>query len=187
MYRIINGAYLSDQETTNTIKELSKLQAYHDLMEVLSKELGTPIKNLKVKKAYQLNAKGERKDEGETFFTTKSLTLTDTNESLVIDFSDVHYESPLLDDVVLISGSIFKNVDDNTKLQKVFTVTEDGIEVTLKNLVAEAVLEGLYLEENLPNDPGFKAGVYNEDAVETAAWYDFCAPGGYQHCGSGCG
>ncbi|GAA0464279.1 hypothetical protein [Alkalibacillus silvisoli] len=183
MFQIIDGAHLKGEDVTNMLDELKSLEAYQELVDTLAEASGASMENMKLQKTYQFNGVSNEKAVGN--FYGKTLTVTDEDEKVLIDYSDVQYENNESDDVVFLSGSMLAEVDGK-KIQRIFNTVDGGIEVVEKERNPEFELKDAY-HEDLPDNPNFKLGDYSSDDVEANSWYEFCAPGGYQHCGAGCG
>lgn len=183
MYQIIDGARLRSQETTSALAELRSLEIYQNLLDKITEVTGLSLESMKVQQSYQYNTLSDKDNVGN--FYGKTLTLTDENEEVVIGYSDISYENEESNNTVFLSGSIVTE-EDGKKIQKIFTIENDAVDIITKEREAEFELKDTY-QEDLPDSPDFRAAVYSPKDVSANAWYDGCAPGGYQHCGAGCG
>ncbi|WP_078598390.1 hypothetical protein [Evansella clarkii] len=183
MYQIIDGARLRDEEIANTLEELKHFEAYQELIDTLAEASGASLENLKLQTTYQFNVVSDKNVVGNAY--VKALNFTDEDEKVLISYNDINYENDNSDDVTFLSGSVLTEVEGK-KIQRIFNVVDGGIEIVEKEREPEFELKDAY-QEDLPDNPDFKPGNYSTDGVTANAWYEFCAPGGYQHCGAGCG
>ena len=174
----IDGKHLTGSELKTYVDSVLKDSQVQQVIEKVQEIVPLSVNELEVSKAYifdtALSLEGKRE-----IFSSSILSLKNSENTISVLYNEFPEGT---EDYILA-----KVYSDG----KVHTITVNNGEVA-ENSTDDVVDfagfdEGeVQSDENLPNNPSYKKGAYNVDLTAQGV-FDFCLPGGYQHCGKGCG
>lgn len=173
---LMDGAFIEGKDLNTLVENIQKKSSYKKLIANLKELQPFDDSKVEVKIAYQFKSIDTLSDSNKLYRSKFVELILDNQAEIrfdnVVRVGDKEVEG--------LSGSV---VHSNGQYLTSFIESLNGEFVQLEAVENKGQLDAK-VEEELPNNPSY---VHDEELVQPLGLFDVCMPGGYLHCGKGCG